>query len=470
MSGMFRALPSGIGIASIPERVLLKVDTGFCDMLGYHEAELIGNNASMLYVTDEDYVAVAQAIYPQIEEKGIGSVESRLKRRDGKIIDVLLSSTPLLQDDGSRVVVFTALDISETKRHEAIIQLQARRAEVLLNLPLAAERMDEAAFMHHGLDMAEDLTGSRISFIHFVNEDQQSIELVTWSRRTIDEYCDVAFDTHYPVRQAGIWADALRQRKPVVFNDYNACPHRCALPEGHAALRRLISVPVIEGTRVVMITGVGNKAEDYSAFDIETMRLISSEIWRVVRLRRNITLLGANEARLRTLINTLPDLVWLKDPDGVYLACNPMFERYFGAKEAEIVGKTDYDFIDGEMADFFRNQDRAAMAADMPVVNEETVTFADGGHSNILETLKTRMFSADGKLVGVLGIARDITERKRSEAELASQLDELRRWQDVTIGREIRALELKREVNELCRKLNLPPRYASVETENARDV
>ncbi len=66
--------------------------------------------------------------------------------------------------------------------------------------------------------------------------------------------------------------------------------------------------------------------------------------------------LGKSEALLRTVINTIPDLVWLKDPDGVYLSCNTKFERFFGAKQSDIVGKTDYNFVDKGLADFFREK------------------------------------------------------------------------------------------------------------------
>jgi len=128
--------------------------------------------------------------------------------------------------------------------------------------------------------------------------------------------------------------------------------------------------------------------------------------------------LQKSSTHLRTLIETLPDLVWLKDPDGVYLACNPKFERFFGAKEAEIVGKTDYDFVGRELADFFREKDKAAMAVGGPSVNEEEITFADDGHRELLETIKTPMYDSNGSLVGVIGIARDITARREMEVRL----------------------------------------------------
>ena len=79
--------------------------------------------------------------------------------------------------------------------------------------------------------------------------------------------------------------------------------------------------------------------------------------------------LAENEARLRTLVQTIPDLIWLKDMNGVYLACNTIFERFFGAKERDILGKTDYDFVDRELADFFREHDRKCMAAGKPSSN-----------------------------------------------------------------------------------------------------
>ncbi|MEW6163942.1 MAG: PAS domain-containing protein [Pseudomonadota bacterium] len=115
---------------------------------------------------------------------------------------------------------------------------------------------------------------------------------------------------------------------------------------------------------------------------------------------------------LRSLMDTLPDLVWLKDPEGVYLACNQPFCRLYGASEADIIGRTDHDFVARELADFFRANDQAAIAAGRPTTNEEWLTFAEGGYRGLFETTKTPMFAADGSLVGVLGIAHDITAHK----------------------------------------------------------
>lgn len=128
--------------------------------------------------------------------------------------------------------------------------------------------------------------------------------------------------------------------------------------------------------------------------------------------------LRKNEAMLNTLLQTIPDLIWLKDSNGVYLTCNALFERLYGATREEIVGKTDYDFVEKELADFFRENDRAATLAGKPTRNHEWLTFADDGHRALMETTKTTMFDSEGELIGVLGIAHDITGFKRAEEAL----------------------------------------------------
>lgn len=141
--------------------------------------------------------------------------------------------------------------------------------------------------------------------------------------------------------------------------------------------------------------------------------------FRLLLLNRK---LQVSEAKLGTMLKTINDLIWLKNPEGVYLACNPMFERFFGAKEADIVGKTDYDFVDKELANLFRENDRLAMDKGTNI-NEEWVSFADDGHRVLLETTKTPMHDKSGQLIGVLGVGHDITERKSAEAKIQRLTD-----------------------------------------------
>ncbi len=144
------------------------------------------------------------------------------------------------------------------------------------------------------------------------------------------------------------------------------------------------------------------------------------------QVRQRTTELDLRRAQLATLVDTIPDLVWLKDAKGVYLACNRRFEKLYGHLESAIVDRTDYDFVDRETAEFFRARDEAAIAAGGPVSNEEWLTFADGGERLLFETIKTPMLDSDGQLIGVLGVAREITARRRAEDALRASEEKLR--------------------------------------------
>ena len=118
--------------------------------------------------------------------------------------------------------------------------------------------------------------------------------MVAWSTATMEKYCTAGYDNHYPVSEAGIWADCLRQHKPVVFNDYKSYPAKHGLPEGHSTLDRLISVPVIEGDQVRVILGVGNKKTDYDDADIEIAHIFGNDMWRIISRQRLETELNVN--------------------------------------------------------------------------------------------------------------------------------------------------------------------------------
>ncbi len=127
--------------------------------------------------------------------------------------------------------------------------------------------------------------------------------------------------------------------------------------------------------------------------------------------------------KLRAIIHNIPDLLWIKDPQGVYLACNRRFEEFFGAKESMIIGKNDYDFIDKKLADFFRKHDQAAMQADKPLSNFEEIAFASDGHKEYLHVTKTKIVDANDAVYGVLGIARDFTQMRKKELLIKKYLE-----------------------------------------------
>lgn len=128
MQSIFRAAPVGIGV--VVDRVFTEVNETLCAMVGFASGELLGQDARMLYVDDREYQDVGIEKYRQIRESGKGTVETRWKCKDGRVIDVLLSSTPFDFQDLTRGVTFTALDITERKRLEAKVN-QAQKMEAI---------------------------------------------------------------------------------------------------------------------------------------------------------------------------------------------------------------------------------------------------------------------------------------------------------------------------------------------------
>jgi PAS domain S-box-containing protein len=135
------------------------------------------------------------------------------------------------------------------------------------------------------------------------------------------------------------------------------------------------------------------------------------------QLKKKNEQLEFEKNKLFTIIHTLPDPLWIKDKNGIYLACNKRFEDFFGEKEENIIGKTDYDFVKKDLADFFRENDNKAMQSEIPLLNYEMLPFSDG-HEEYVQTLKTKVALNDGSLYGILGIATNITEKKKLEDQL----------------------------------------------------
>jgi diguanylate cyclase (GGDEF)-like protein/PAS domain S-box-containing protein len=295
-------------------------------------------------VHPDDRDLVDQTYRASLANQTAYEVTHRIRLADGEMRWLHERAETRFDPEGRPISsIGTVQDVTEPRLHEEQISLVARRTQALLELPRAAETLDETAFMQRGQELAEDLTGSRVAFIHFVNDDDETIELVTWSHRTLGGYCTAAHDRHYPISSAGIWADAFRKRTPVIFNDYPTYALKRGLPDGHAELQRLISTPVIEHGRVVMLTGVGNKETPYTAFDVETVQLISNEIWHVVQRHRTL-------ARLRLVDRVFKDTaegVVILTTDGRIVAVNPAFQTITGYTEREVLGQSPSLFCSG---------------------------------------------------------------------------------------------------------------------------
>jgi diguanylate cyclase (GGDEF)-like protein/PAS domain S-box-containing protein len=120
---------------------------------------------------------------------------------------------------------------------------------------------------------------------------------------------------------------------------------------------------------------------------------------------------------LMSLINSIPDLIFYKNLDGVYMGCNDAFCKFVGFEQSKIVGYNDFDIFDKDAAAMFREMDQIMIEQKHQRRNEESVIYPDGS-TVYLETLKTPFYDPQGNVVGLIGISRDITERKDREEKI----------------------------------------------------
>jgi len=206
------------------------------------------------------------------------SVDFRIIHYDGSVRWIGHTCHPVTAHDGTtfgrRV---SNRDITERKRAEEAVQ-----AAVKLNQLIDTMSVSES--MGYTLDEAERLTTSKNGFFHLVNPDEQTIQLITWSTET-RKHCFIPKDPerNYPVKKAGVWVDCLRERKPVIHNDYPSLPHKKGLPECHVPITRELVVPIFDEDKIVAIIGVGNKATDYAEQDINVLTLLAKNAWTLIQ-------------------------------------------------------------------------------------------------------------------------------------------------------------------------------------------
>jgi PAS domain S-box-containing protein len=359
--------------------------------------------------------AEALALIRKTATEGPQTVEWMSRDTLGHIFWERLNLSVISLDGRDRVLV-VGIEITDRKEAETRLLHQQRRLAGLLELPQKSDELSEIDFMQHGQELAEDLTGSEIAFIHFVNDDEKTIELVTWSRRTLHKYCKASYATHYPIDQAGIWADALRQRQPIVVNDYLMYPGRKGLPTGHSILRRLISVPVMEEGRVVMLAGVGNKPDIYTPSDIDSVQVIANAIWQLVQRKRGIVALQTSEARYRALFNGMQEGFALfeavsNDDENTrtyrLLDANQAFQKVTGLQVPEVIGQFMQEMAAGwetETGSLFDD-----------VLKEEAPLTLEFRSQALKRYLRITAFRPQPGQVACL--CEDITERKALEQE-----------------------------------------------------
>ena len=162
--------------------------------------------------------------------------------------------------------------------------------DFLLLLHEKAPQLSDKELYDYVLEETVRLTDSAIGFFHRVSDDQKTVVLTTWNSEALKN-CTASYETHYLLEQAGNWVDCVRFGHPVIYNDFPHSPNQRGLPDGHVPVRRFMSIPVMEGDKVRVIFGVGNKAEEYDESDALQIQLVANALHAIMKGRRAETAL-----------------------------------------------------------------------------------------------------------------------------------------------------------------------------------
>jgi signal transduction histidine kinase/ActR/RegA family two-component response regulator len=132
------------------------------------------------------------------------------------------------------------------------------------------------------VDEISELTGSSIGFLHFVEEDQNTLGLKSWSTNTLRLFnVPVSEGTHRPLDEAGLWSEAVHLRRPLIQNDYPSLANQKGLPPGHVSILRELVIPIIRNEKLVAVMGLGNKPQDYTVHDLEIAARLADYAWDI---------------------------------------------------------------------------------------------------------------------------------------------------------------------------------------------
>ena len=410
-SPLFALSPHGLLVCTHPEARCLAANPAVEALLGRPRSALVGARVEDLGLFED--TAEAQAFLARAAS-GPATFEARLRRGDGRTCPALCAGALALVES-QPVLVLSLTDITPWEQAQEALRLDEQRLEALVKLnQMTGAPVSEIT--QFAMEEAVRLTQSRIGYVAFVNEDESVLTMHAWSSEAMADCRVPGMPRVYPLATTGLWGEAVRQRRPIITNDYAAeSPWKRGLPEGHVGLQRHLNVPVFSGDRIVIVAGVGNKATDYDASDVRQLTLLMSGVWAIVERTQAEMALRASEARLQSIYRAAPVGIGLVR-ERILLDVNDRVCEMIGRPRSELIGRSarvlypsdeEFEFVGAE--------------------KYRQIALRGTG------TVETRWVRADGTVMDVLlsstpvgpllpdGIvtftALDITERKRAERE-----------------------------------------------------
>jgi diguanylate cyclase (GGDEF)-like protein/PAS domain S-box-containing protein len=440
---LLEAISDVIWVQDFDTGLLRYISPSVTRLLGYTVEEILAKTTVEVF-TPGSYLLIQERSRRRAEAFRQGQRvsyvdELSLVRKDGSLVWTEITTRFQINQTSGRLEVFGVLrDITERRLNGILLRTRLDLVELAPDLALED-------FLRLALDRAAEITGSTVGFYHFVEPDQVTISLQAWSTRTLQEFCKAqGSGMHYSLHEAGVWADSIRQRRPVIHNDFAALAGRKGLPPGHAPLFRELVVPVTRGDQVVSVLGVGNKPTDYTERDVGVAAYLADLLWELAKRKQAEQSLGELQARLNLLSQNLEDAglyVYSHDAQG-----KPRFE-YLSASMETLTGVKTADALRDAwsihsliLPEYFtrlmekEEQSRQSLARfEIEIRQKHAIT----GELQWLLLRSTPRRRPDGSTVWY-GVQMDITARKHNEhllqeanARLSLQMQEIENLHEV---------------------------------------
>jgi two-component system, cell cycle sensor histidine kinase and response regulator CckA len=313
-------------------------------------------------------------------------------------------------------------DITERKEAEKQIRMNETRLQSLYDIGQYRETSKQD-LLDFALNEAIKLTGSKVGYIYHYDEEERLFELNTWSKDVMKQ-CEVAEpQTLYELERTGIWGEAVRQRKPIIVNDFQAPnPLKKGYPEGHVELHNFITLPVIFGERIVAVVGMGNKDSAYDNGDVLQLSLLMDSLWRITEAKR----VEAEQRRLATAVEHAAEGVMITNIDGTIEYVNQACLEMTGYSREELLGQTPRILKSGKQDEAFYKKFWRTVAAGQ-VWAGRIINRRQDGTLYTEDSTVSPVRDASGTVVNFVALKRDITQH----LELSKQLLQAQKMESI---------------------------------------
>ena len=214
-----------------------------------------------------------------------------------------LHDTDLRGRDAARRSAIAQLEVLNHQRTEDALRVNGTRLEALLKLNQMTQA-SEQEITDFALEEAVRQTTSEIGYLAFLNEDESVLTMHSWSKSAMKQCAIIDKPILYSVVDTGLWGEAVRQRRPVLTNDYPAPnPLKRGHPEGHVPVLRHMNLPLFDGESIVLVAGVGNKSAAYDDDDVLRLTLLMQALWKLLVRKRAAQALHQAHAELETRVH-----------------------------------------------------------------------------------------------------------------------------------------------------------------------